>query len=456
MLRWTWSLGLAVLLAGGHVAQAGEPSAGMELAQATAKKKPASKTTPKAMKPGSKAAKSASAAYDPESPWPQYLGPDRNNISRETGLADAWPESGPKVVWTAENLGVGYSSLSVAKGRIFTIGSIGEDEFVIALELDSGKELWKTRIGSTRKDGMGDGPRGTPTVDGDFVYSLGANGDLACCEVSGGQLAWTVNILKEFKGNNIGWGISESVFVDGDMVICTPGGSEATLAALNKSTGKTIWKSVAPGGSSAGYASVVPIEVGGVRQYVQFVHKGTMGIRARDGKPMWANDRSHNGTANCSSAVFADNMLFTSSGYGTGGAMLKLSSKGGETKAEFGYFTKDMESHHGGMVLADGCIYGSSDPGILRCLDLKTGDKKWENRSVGKGAITAVDGKLILRAETGPVALVKLSSDKYEELGRFEPSEKSGRQAWAYPVVAKGKLFLRDQDKMTAYDVINP
>lgn len=456
MSRWMACGCLVTLWLSVAVVRADQPLSGVEIAQAPAKKKPAVKTTKPATKAKSKASPASGGGYDPESPWPQYLGPDRNNISRETGLAEAWPDAGPKVVWKAEGLGVGYSSVSIAKGRIFTIGSIGEDEFLIALELDSGKELWKTRVGKTRKDGMGDGPRGTPSVDGDFVYALGANGDLICCEVAGGQAAWNLNILKEFKGNNIGWGISESVFIDGDRVLCTPGGSEGTIVALNKATGKTIWASVAPGGSSAGYASIVPIEVGGVRQYVQFVQKGTMGVRARDGKAMWANDRSHNGTANCSSAVFADNMVFTSSGYGTGAAMLKLTSSSGETRSELGYFTKEMESHHGGIVLINGHIYGSSDPGILRCLELKTGNKKWENRSVGKGAITSVDGKLILRSEGGAVALVRVDPDKYEELGRFEPSEKSGRATWPYPVVAKGKLFLRDQDKLTAYDVVNP
>ncbi len=468
MPQWAWGTLVVGLLSGWLLIESGpmgrsaafaaEPATVLELAQATTKKKPASKATKPAMtKSTGKAKKSADAApFDPESPWPQYMGPDRNNVSRETGLAKSWPDGGPKVVWTAADLGVGYSSVSIAKGQVYTLGSIGDDEMLIALSLESGNLVWKTRVGKTRPDGMGDGPRGTPSVDGDFVYAVGANGDLVCCEVKAGEVAWSLNILQEFSGSNIGWGISESVLIDGDRVICTPGGSKGTVVALDKSTGKTVWTCQVPGGSSAGYASAVPIEVGGVRQYVQFVQKGTMGIRAKDGKPLWANDRSHNGTANCSSALFADNMVFTSSGYGTGGAMLKLAAKGGETTATLGYFTKEMESHHGGMVLADGYLYGASDPGILRCLELKTGKKMWQDRSVGKGAITAADGMLILRSEGGPVALVKLSPEGYEELGRFEPQEKSGRQTWPWPVVAAGKLFLRDQEKLTAYDLVAP
>lgn len=416
---------------------------GIVLAQATSKKKPAAK------KGAGKAAKSAAAVFNPERPWPQFLGPNRDNKSLETGLARSWPESGPKAAWTASGLGDGYSAVAVADGLVFTMGAIGEEEHLIAVSLSSGEIAWKTRTGNRRGDGQGDGPRGTPAVDGDFVYGLGANGDLVCCEIKAGEVAWRKNILTEYEGDNIGWGISESPLVDGDRLIVSPGGAKGAIVALNKLTGKTEWATIAPERTSAGYASVVPIEVGGVKQYVQFLAKGVMGVRASDGKPLWGNNRASNGTANCSSILFDNNMVFSSSGYGTGGAMIKLAG----TQASLGYFTKEMESHHGGMVLVDGHVYGASDPGILRCIELSTGKKKWENRSVGKGAITWVDGMLVLRSEGGPVALVECQPNEYKELGRFEPGDRSGRSTWPYPVVAAGKLLLRDQEKLTAYEM---
>jgi hypothetical protein len=437
--------GAFAALAPATIVHAEGPASETLLAQASAKKKPAAK------KPAGKAAKeqSAAAVFNPERPWPQFLGPNRDNRSLETGLARSWPETGPKVVWTAEGLGNGYSAVSVADGLVFTMGAIGEDEHLIAIRLSSGEVAWKTRTGSRRGDGQGDGPRGTPAVDGDFVYGLGANGDLVCCEIKAGEVAWRKNILSAFEGNNIGWGISESPLVDGGRVVVSPGGAKGTIVALDKLSGKTEWATVAPERTDAGYASVVPIEVGGVKQYVQFLSRGVMGVRASDGKALWGNNKAANGTANCSSILYANNMVFSSSGYGTGAAMIKLAG----TQATLGYFTKDMESHHGGMVLVDGHVYGASDPGILRCIELSTGKKKWENRSVGKGAVTWVDGMLVLRSEGGPVALVACQPDKYEELGRFEPGDRSGRSTWPYPVVAAGKLFLRDQEKMTAYDL---
>ena len=228
------------------------------------------------------------------------------------------------------------------------------------------------------------------------------------------------------------------------------------MAALNKSTGKTLWTCQAPGNPRPGYASVVPIEVSGVRQYVQFVSAGTMGVRAKDGKFLWADTDSANPTANCSSAVFQDNMVFTASGYGKGAAMLRLTSRGGVTTSQFGYHTNDMKNHHGGLVCLNGHVYGSNDPGVLVCLELATGKVKWQDRSVGKGSVTCADGMLILRSENGPLALVEATPDAYRELGRFEQPERSGRSSWPYPVVADKKLFLRDQDKLFCFDIKAP
>lgn len=382
--------------------------------------------------------------------WPQFLGPNRDNISTEAGLKKRWSGS-PKLLWTARGLGEGYSSVSVARGQIFTMGNVGGDEMVMSLKLDGGNGLWQVRSGAPFREGQGNGPRSVPTVDGELVYSLGASGDLTCLVAASGEIRWRKNILTEFGGNNIQWGICESVLIDGDRLICTPGGNGATVVALNKQTGNMIWKAAA--GGPAGYASAIATDVGGVRQYVQFTSGGTIGVRAEDGQVLWKDQNSANGTANCSSPVAFGDAVFTASGYGTGGALLHLRSRNGETQASFAWGTKDMKNHHGGMIVLDGFLYGSNDPGILTCIDLKSGKVRWQNRSVGKASLAYVDGNLIVRSEDGPMALVAAVPTAYNELGRFEPTDRSGRKTWPYPVVSHGKLFLRDQDTLQCYDL---
>ncbi|MDB5334949.1 MAG: outer rane biosis protein BamB [Planctomycetaceae bacterium] len=385
--------------------------------------------------------------------WPCYGGLDHDNVSRETGLLKAWPSGGPKLAWQANGSGEGYASVSVADGMIFTMGNIGSNEAVTAFSLETGKVLWQQKTGAASRLQAGNGPRGTPTYDDGQVYALGGNGDLTSLNAKTGKQSWRKNILQDFGGNNIQWGISESVLIDGDRLICTPGGSNGTIVALDKSTGKPQWRSSVPGKPRAGYSSAIVAEVDGVRQYVQFLHTGVVGVKADTGEFLWGNDASANGTANCSSPVFADNMVFSASGYGKGGAMVKLAAKGRKIFATPGYHTNKMESHHGGMVLLNGCVYGSSDPGVVRCLDLATGDVKWEDRSVGKGSITCADGYLYVRSENGPVALVEASPSGYNETGRFEQPDRSNANAWAHPVVSHGKLILRDQDLVLVYDV---
>lgn len=385
--------------------------------------------------------------------WGQYRGPNRDDISRETGLLKEWPEDGPKQAWRVNGLGEGYSTVAVADGRVITMGNQGDDEMVTALDIQSGDKLWSTRTGRGYRDGTGNGPRGTPTIDGDTVYVLGANGDLAALETSNGNKKWNLNILETFGGRNIQWGISESVLIDGDKLICTPGGRDATMVALNKNTGRPIWRAPVPSNPQASYSSAIAIDVGGVRQYVNFTSAGVVGVRASDGNAMWGQRESANPTANCSSPMFHNGMLFTASGYGTGGAMFRLQSRGGQTGSQLGYRTDEMKNHHGGMVLIDGHIYGSNDPGILTCIDLATGNVKWKNRSVGKGSLTVADGHIYMRSEEGPVALVEVNSSRYVEKGRFEQRDRSGRPTWAHPVVARGKLFLRDMDRLLVYSV---
>ncbi|MFN0198212.1 MAG: PQQ-binding-like beta-propeller repeat protein [Planctomycetaceae bacterium] len=388
--------------------------------------------------------------------WHQFRGPRRDNVSTETGFLKQWPEDGPALVWGTEGLGEGYSSVSLSDDMIYTMGTKEGGEYVIAVNVDDGKILWGTKTGSVFQDGAGNGPRSTPTIDGDNLYALGAQGDLVCLDKKTGAITWQKNILKEYQANNISWGICESVLIDGNKLICTPGGRGATMVAIDKLSGDTLWTSEVPTNPAAGYASAIVAEVGGVggvRQYINFTHAGVMGVRAEDGIFLWGNQASANGTANCSAPLFYDDYVFSSSGYGTGGALVQLRSANDRTTAEQKYHTNEMANHHGGMVIVDGYLYGSHDPGILTCMDVKSGKVKWKDRSVGKGSVLYADGHIYLRSENGPLALVEANPEEYVEKGRFEQPNRSGRPAWAYHVVTKGKLYLRDLDKLLVYDI---
>ncbi|REJ73920.1 MAG: polyvinylalcohol dehydrogenase [Planctomycetota bacterium] len=384
--------------------------------------------------------------------WTQFRGPDRANRSSSTGLLTEWPQGGPPLAWRTEGLGVGYSSVSLADGKILTMGSRGEDEFVIAVDAADGSEVWATRIGATRPDGRGAGPRGTPTIDGDRVYALGANGDLACLELGSGSPVWGGNILQHFDGNNIPWGISESVLIDGNKVICTPGGKQATMAALDKETGDVIWRAKAPGNPPAAYASPIAVDIGGVRQYVNFTHSAVIGVRADNGQFLWSNDSSANGTANCSTPLQYGDYIFSASGYGTGGSLVLVTGERGRNGAKQIYHTREMKNHHGGMVIVGDHLYGT-DSGPLKCLEVMSGEVAWQDRSVGKGSVVFADGHIILRSEGGPLALFEATPDGYVEKGRFDQPDRSDLPAWAHPVVADGKLFLRDQELLLVYDL---
>lgn len=382
--------------------------------------------------------------------WPQFRGPNRDNMSLETGLLDSWPESGPKLLWEQKKLGEGFSAISISEGKIFTMGNQGSNEMLLAMDVSNGKPLWATKTGGNAyRNGMGNGPRGTPTVDGDRVYALGANGDLICAGVDNGEIVWQKNILREYGGENIQWGISESVLIDGNKVICCPGGKQATIVALDKLTGRGLWRSTIQGTPKASYASPILVEYGGERMIVNYVHTAVVAVRVKNGDVLWGFPSSANPTANCSAPLYEDGMIFTASGYGTGCAMFKLNSSG---KANPEYTNKEMKNHHGGMVVLDGHVYGF-DEQILRCMDLKTGDSVWQDRSVGKGSLTFADGHLYLRSEKGEVALCKATPKGYEETGRFDPSNRSDKPAWAYPVVCGGRLYLRDMDSLAVYDL---
>lgn len=410
-------------------------------------KKTPTKSTPRAA--GKKVSAKGKAG---EAIWTQFLGPERDNHSPDTGLLAKWPADGPRLIGTIKGLGVGFSNISLSDGVAYTMGNLGEREHVLAFNLDSGDVIWSYDNAAAYHNGFGDGPRGTPTIDGDKLYALGANGDLVCLDRRKGTSVWQLNILKEFNAGLPGWGYCESVLIDGDRLICTPGGNGATMVALDKKNGKTVWKAAVPQGDRAAYSSPIAITVGDVKQYVQLTSSGTIGVRAADGKFLWRDDSAANGTANCCTPVAAGDMVFTATGYGKGGSMVQLTSSGGETSARFGWHSNDMQVQHGGLVLLDGHVYAANEQALV-CIELKSGDVKWKERCVGKGSVTLADGKLIVRSENGPVAMVEASPAGYRELGKFDQPNRTGSRAWSYPVVAGGKLFLRDQDILLAYDI---
>jgi outer membrane protein assembly factor BamB len=390
--------------------------------------------------------------------WPQWRGVHRDAHSAETGLLKQWPKDGPPLLWTIKGLGAGYSEVSVAGGRIYTMGerrdpqrASGEVEtFVIALDEAGGKEVWATRIGRRHGDG---GPRSSPTVDGDSVYALSPEGDLLCMDSATGKPHWSKNFHKDFAGQVGGWAYCESVLIDGDRLICTPGGSEATLVALDKHNGAVVWKAKVPeGGDRAEYSSIVIMNLDGQKQYVQFLGRGVAGIRADDGKFLWRYAHPANGTANCSTPVVDHDDVFAASAYGTGGGLARLTRNGDRTSAEEAYFVKEMQNHHGGMVLVNGYLYGEGG-GRLCCIDFKSGKVLWREGRPGKGSIAYADGRLYYRNEGGAMMLVDATPTKYVEHGRFEPRERGEGPCWPHPLIANGKLYLRHADLLACYDV---
>lgn len=382
--------------------------------------------------------------------WPQWRGPERTGISRDAGLVKQWAATGPAQSWTISNLGEGYGSIAVKGDRIFVQGTTASASAVFCLSRADGKTIWSASLGPKLTEGRGNGPRSTPTIDDDRVYVLTENGDLACLRFRDGSRVWSKNILKEFGGENLRWLISESPLVDGNRLIVSPGGKGAGIVALDKMNGNVIWKT-GELSEDAGYSSCIAADIGGVRTIMNFTSTAGVGVRASDGKLMWRYDRAANGTANCATPVFADNKVFFSSGYGTGGGLLNLSAQGGEVKMQEAYFTKEMQNHHGGMVLVNGYLYGFSNQ-ILTCLEFGTGKVMWKNRSVGKGSLTYADGMLYLFSENNVVGLADANPKEYVERGRFQVADQ-GWPSWAYPVVIGGKLYIRNQKTLTAYDV---
>jgi outer membrane protein assembly factor BamB len=398
--------------------------------------------------------------------WLQWRGPNRDGASAETGLLQQWPADGPPLAWKAVGLGQGFSSVAIQNGRIFTMGDRAEQECIFALNDRKGDVLWFTPVGKSASNNGYPGPRCTPAADGDRVYAVGSEGDLVCCDTATGQVVWRKDFAEDFGGKIMSsWGYSESPLVDGDKLICTPGGPTAMIVALDKKTGAEIWRSAMPdigskGADGAGYSSPVISSAAGRKQYVQFVGRGLIGVAADNGKFLWGYNRIANDIANVATPLVRDDCVFDAAAYESGGAQLKVSAAedGLQAAETYRLEQRTFQNHHGGMVLVGDYIYSGNGQmqGFPICIEWTTGRVKWGGRDRGPGtgsaAVAYADGRVYYRYEDGTMALVGASPDAYKLYGTFkipgveEPS-------WSHPAIANGRLYLREQDALYCYSL---
>ncbi len=391
--------------------------------------------------------------------WPQWRGPARNGISSETGLARQWPKEGPRLLWQVKDLGEGYATPSIAAGRLYVQANRGmENEFVQAMDAASGKTIWTTRIGNVGAPNQQPSypmARSTPTIDGDVLYALSSDGDLVCLRVTNGALVWKKSLRTDFGGKHGKWAYAESPLVDGETIVATPGGEEATLVALQKKTGALIWKAAVPGGDVAAYASAIAIDAAGRRQYVQFLDKGVVGVDAKTGKFLWRYAKTSTGPANIPTPVSEGAYVYSSNARRFGGGLVQLHATGDGVSAEEVYFERDVPNTLGGQVLWKGVLYGTNPKG-LAASDFKTGKILWQEDSLGPASVLYAAGLLFIHTENGEITLAEASPEGYREKGRFTPPNRPAHtrnreMAWSYPVVAAGRLYIRDQDRLWCY-----
>ncbi len=403
----------------------------------------------------------ADDANIPSNDWPRFRGPKGDGISTATGLLKEWPADGPALLWKSDTVGVGYSSVTMVGTRIFTMGDMDGSSMVIALDRATGKKLWSSRVGKAGGDHAG--TRCTPTVDGDLVYAIGQFGDLVCLAVVDGTERWRKNFGKDFNGQSGGWNYTESPLVDGEKLLCTPGGKKkGAIVALDKKTGEMIWES--DFGEKAGYASIIISEAGGVRQYVQLLSGGVASVAAQDGKLLWRfRDKAGKetyfagNTANIPNPLALGDYILAGAGYGRGAGLMKLVSHGSAVEAEWVYFKQKMNSRHGGYVVVGDYVYADTDDsGAPFCANWRTGEITWKRGRdyQGQGSVSIVyaDDRLYMHYDNGYVALVEVNPKTYKEVGSFKIPN-STRESWSHPVVIDGKLYVRDKTILWCYDV---
>jgi outer membrane protein assembly factor BamB len=387
--------------------------------------------------------------------WPQWRGPNRDDLSAETGLLKQWPAGGPALVWKAGGLGTGFSGVSLVGDRIYTMGDKPEASYVLALNRADGRLLWSARVGKAGAPGWGGfaGTRSTPTVDGDLVQVVGQYGEIVCVQAADGKEVWRKHLTDDFGGGRPEWGFAESPLVDGETVLVTPGGPLGTVVALNRKTGAVVWQSK-EWTDPAHYSSMLVEEINGVRQYIQLTEKNLAGLSAKDGRVLWKAKRKGS-TAVIPTPIYAANHVYVTSSYGTGCNLFKITAQGETFDAVQVYANKVMVNHHGGVVKVGDYLYGHSEDGGWTCQGFLTGEAVWkENEKLHKGSVAYADGHLYCREEdSGVVALVEAAPAGYREKGRFTQPERSKAKSWPHPVVAGGRLYLRDQQLLFCYDL---
>lgn len=396
--------------------------------------------------------------------WPQWRGPDRSGTSRETGLLKQWPAGGPNLVWQVNDIGDGYSTPVVVGNRIYLMSNRGmENEFVLALSTQDGKPVWTSRVGNVGNPNQNPPypkARSTPTVDGNFIYALGSDGDLACLEAKTGKIKWTKNIRKEFGGQPGEWAYAESPLVDGDAVVVTPGGPEATMVALNKKTGAVIWKSAVPGGDPAEYASAIAIQAAGRKQYVQLLKKGLVGVDAKTGQFLWRYADAAKGPAQYFTPISRDGYVYGGA-LGIGGGLVRLKPEGNGVAAEQVYFIRGLPNGIGGAVLVGDTLYGTEVGQGLVAAEFTTGKVRWKAANFGWGSVASADGLLFIHYIEGDIGLVEATPEEFRAKGRFTPPNQPAKKqvgqfperAFTYPVIANGRLYIRDLGTLWVYDI---
>ena len=391
--------------------------------------------------------------------WPQWRGVNRDGKSVETGFLNTWPAGGLELIWKTGNLGEGFAGVSVVGNRLYTLGGMSDSNMIIAVNTKDGEMLWSTKfgvaglIGNVSSGNTFPGPRCTPTVDGDTIYAVDHRGEFICVTAADGKIQWKRHYVDDFGGTVPRWGYSESPLVDGDQVVVTPGGSKGAIVALNKRTGDLIWQSK-EFTDKAHYASIVSAEIDGIHQYVQLSSENVVGISPKDGSVLWKATRKGR-VAVIPTPIVDGNYVYVTSGYNIGSNLFKVTSNNGIFTAEQVYENRNMVNQHGGVIKIGEYLFGFSDGKGLVCQNFLTGEIEWRERDrIKKGAVSYADGMLYFREEkTGTMILVKAVQSGYSEQGRFEQIGRAEEMAWPHPVIANGRLYLRDQDQLFCYDI---
>lgn len=391
--------------------------------------------------------------------WPQWRGVNRDGKLIEAGLLKTWPAEGLQLIWRTGNLGEGFSAVSVVGNRLYAMGGKRDTNMIMAIDTEEGDILWSTQfgaaglIGNSRSGNTFPGPRCTPTVDGDMIYAVDHHGQLICVTAADGSIQWRKHYVDDFGGSVPRWGFSESPLVDGDRVVVTPGGSKGAMVALNKRNGDVIWQSK-EFTDEAHYASIVAVEIDGIHQYVQLTGKNVVGISPEDGSVLWKAARKGR-VAVVPTPIVDGNYAYVTSGYNIGCNLFKVVSNDGMFSVEQIYENRNMTNQHGGVVKLDDYLYGYSDGKGLVCQNFMTGEIEWAERDkITKGAISFADGMLYFREErSGDMVLVEAVPTGYSEKGRFEQPDRAEEMAWPHPVIAHGKLYIRDQDNLFCFSV---